>query len=278
MILWVGFIANFGVIFPDGDSKITKILMNLTFVGVTWVLFLLCFYALPISALILVPDWQQSTPVVEPPQEPKLKQARDVDLDLLASMFGGYLGSRMGGNRMEDDPLQPEYTPQRDPRLLPDPDIVDVDYRDIGSGQPPSGSPNKSPSTDPPMSDDPVSPTSSFFPEPEATEASADHKYKPKASRTAEDPIPVIIIDTDTSSPEPPPPPKKEERPTPPAKKRSPLTAAKIAATADVVTTIAAASGHPEVAAAAQIVGTASSAYAAAKEVSKNKREDPIIS
>ncbi len=164
MSLWVAFIYYMDSVWPGGDSIVRKASMNITFVVFTNFLFLVCFYALPVSAFILYPkSWDLKNKIKEEKEKQNTAliqtQEKSWDFPSLAGVIGTVIGYMSGGSNrdtMENTRADTDWnnSPRQLPRLIaPEDDVIDGEYTVI---IPPKNDPKKQPDKKP---DDAINPS-----------------------------------------------------------------------------------------------------------------------
>jgi hypothetical protein len=91
--MWIGFVKFYSENYPSWDFGPTDTVMSLIYTGVTIILYVVCFYALPIAAVILLPDKKEEAPVEidtqSPTTEPEKKPFNWSWLDTVLGLLAG---------------------------------------------------------------------------------------------------------------------------------------------------------------------------------------------
>lgn len=270
MSLWVVFIYYMDRVWPGGDSIVRKASMNIAFVVFTNFLFLLCFYALPVSAFILYPkSWDLKNRIKEEKEKQNTAliqtQEKSWDLPSLAGFIGtilGYMSGRINPETVEETANTTYGYGYDNTRHLPqlcDPedDVIDGEYTII---IPPKRCPDDQSDNYSRRSNNSINPLHSENPNNNYSYEDGEFIPSPNENYGREK---LQHSETVVES----------------TKKSRLFTPTKMAALADGIAIGATATGHPGVGTAAKIAGSALSAYSFAKEQKEQKENsgDPII-
>lgn len=247
---WIAFVEFIGNSYPSFENPATQFGTLALFTGFTVIWWVLCQFVLPLTVLMLWPDFQKSGTGTNNPNSPsphaQSESKNSVNWGGAATTVGTALGYMMGSGSQSSSSQNNDTiiygNPPKYP-LLNDPTIVEGKFTDA---------PNTNGDNLPP---DPPS-TNTESP---ANKATPPRNEDPVINDTGQD---VIVINT-----------KRPTEPTTPPKAGKLKKAAKVAGITGIVANIV---GHPEVGKPAQVIASGLSAADNAKR-RKKPREDPSI-